>query len=652
MKLTAQLAYSQLAVTRNRTIWTLIGIMLSTAMITAVSGFVASGIEAFSGLQNKIFYSITLIFMAMALEILVITFSVIVVSNAFRVSASERTVQFGILKSVGATKKQIIETVLYEGILLCCAGIPLGIVFGLLVEFVGLKIASMYLTGFGELLFTDSGVVLAVDFVVSWQAIVLSALVAFITVLISAWIPARKAAKITAIDAIRGAGDIKIKARQLRTSPFIQRWFGFEGELAVKSLKRSKRNYRTAVVSLAASIVLFIIVNSFGTMMTETTVLLNAGANAGADVVVKLSSRANDAFINNSYGEQITEKMRDFPDTNVFGLGSNNLVYQSFIKLDSVTPEMRDSLNRFGYAPDSSGYTLPVRLIVTDTIHYNLLCQQAGVPLGSNLLINHNSYYVGIGDGTELELHEYAPFVWNFQALTLVDDHNSAIQLPLHGELKQEQVPDEMMYDVETTDINILVPKLDAINYLWFVNPQHTEGFMQYAGSIVNELDLWSRENGMFLEIIDAKRTNETLRNLADLILMFTYGFIGMLTLIGLTNVISTISVNVRSRAQEFAILQSAGMSYDGLKRMLNLESLLCSLKSLLIGLPLGVVFSFLIYKAVLVSVQFEYTFPWFSIILCTLFVFAITWGTMRYSVAQLKSKNLIETIRSANGSV
>ena len=126
----------------------------------------------------------------------------------------------------------------------------------------------------------------------------------------------------------------------------------------------------------------------------------------------------------------------------------------------------------------------------------------------------------------------------------------------------------------------------------------------------------------------------------------FVYGFVAMLTLIGLTNVISTISTNVRSRSREFALLQSVGMTPWGLRRMLGLESVLCSAKSLVIGVPLGVVGSYLVYKALKMPVEFSYALPWLPIILCTLGVFVITWALMRYSASRLLGGSIVEAIR------
>ena len=278
MKLTAKLAYSQLTTNKKRTIWTLLGIVLATAMITAVFGFAASAAVAITDLMGDMYvsdaYYTTIYGMGSVLSFVIVTVSVVVVSNAFRVSAGERLTQFGILKSVGATKRQIAETVVYEGVLLSAIGIPLGIATGFFVQLAGVNIANHMLADLNA--FQTDDTLIVFGFVFAWQTVLVSVFMAFITVLLSAWLPARKAAKIAAVDAIRGVDDIKIRAKQVHSNWLVGKLFGFEGQLASKSLKRSRRNFRATVVSLTISMVLYIAASSFGTQLFQMTNLVFA----------------------------------------------------------------------------------------------------------------------------------------------------------------------------------------------------------------------------------------------------------------------------------------------------------------------------------------------------------------------------------------
>lgn len=661
MKLTARLAYSQIKPNRSRTFWTLAGIVLSTAMITAVFGFAASADVMFKGLlgesdyYNSI-YNAMLFGLGAVFGSIIIAASVIVVSNAFRVSAGERIKQFGALKSVGATKGQIAQIIMYEGLLLATVGIPAGIAVGLLINFVGIQIMDYLLAAANE----RNTFQINFDFVIAWQAIMISIILSFVTVWMSAWLPALKAAKMAAIDAIRGTGEVKIKAKNVRSGRLIGKLFGFEGTLAYKSLKRSGRNFRATVVSLTVSIMLFIVAGSFGAQYKETTRLYYPGVKSAN--VVGTFLPPEEAALDNDRGEacehkyntldsiladEITRKFREYPNTTVFGVGDNVRdgynSYSTVMPEEMLTSKMTEYLESNAYVPAGDGYSLPISFYVTDPENYAELCERAGVPKGSNILVN----YVRIpGDEGK---SVFAPYVFTPQTLRLTNQYdNSESELPLHGELDISDVPNELAA-LYVGNITVIVPKLDTMRYTWFAEAVDTDGFTDYANKILHE-SITFPGSSEYIEVKNMEEVPFAMRDITRLIMVFIYGFITMLTLIGLTNVISTISTNVRSRAREFAVLRSAGMTTAGLKRMLNLESMLCSVKSLIFGVPLGILGSYLLFSAFSSPVELDYNIPWMPIFQCTLGVIALTWVTMRYSMSRLRGDNIVETIRSEQG--
>lgn len=661
MKLTARLAYSQIKTNRSRAFWVLIGIVLSTAMITAVFGFAASADVMFKGLlggsdyYNSI-YNAMLFGLGSVFGSIIIAASVIVVSNAFRVSAGERIRQFGTLKSVGATKRQIAGIITHEGLLLAIVGIPAGIALGLLVNFVGIQVMDYLLAAANK----RNTFQINFDFVIAWQAIIISVNLSFATVWMSAWLPARKAAKMAAIDAIRGTGEVKIKARNVRGGRFIGKLFGFEGTLAYKSLKRSRRNFRATVVSLTVSIILFIVGGYFGMQYKETTRLYYPGVESAN--VVGTFLPPEEATLDYDRGEtreqkyntldsiladEITKKLRDYPNTTVFGVGDDVRdgynSYSTVMPEEMLTSKMTEYLESNAYVPVGDGYSLPVSFYVTDPENYARLCERAGVPTGSNILVN----YVRIpGDEGKSVFSPYASTPRTLRITNLND--NSESELPLHGELDIRDVPNELAA-LYVGNITVIVPKLDTMRYTWFAEAIDTDGFTDYVKKILHE-SITFPGSPEYIEVKNMEDIPFAVRDITRLIMVFIYGFITMLTLIGLTNVISTISTNVRTRAREFAVLRSVGMTPAGLHRMLNLESILCSVKSLICGVPLGIIGSYLLYHAFSSPVALDYVIPWMTIAQCTFAVIAVTWITMRYSMSRLRGDNIVETIRSEQG--
>ncbi|MCL2828122.1 MAG: ABC transporter permease [Oscillospiraceae bacterium] len=653
MKLTTNLAKSQLKTNRRRTIWTLLGIVLSTTMITTVYGLVASSFALvetiWEGAALRAEYEAMLAGLGIILSVVIIISSIVVLSNAFRVSAKERTMQFGILKSVGATKKQIQETVVSESLLLAAVGIPMGIVLGLLIQLFGVTLINHFLLD----LFQSArpGEDMGVRFVLSWQAMLLSIALAFATVLLSAWLPARKAAKIPAIDAIRSAGEVKVK--KVRKSWLVGKVFGVEGTLAARSLRRSRRNFRATVVALSFSVALFITLGAFVSQMNQLTEL--TFVDVDANVVIRYHtnmSRVEDGAggyymeyttVSPDLAETISRRFEAYTGTIPFGIGIDGWTYRVELPTEILSSEALEYLGGIGGDITADEQWFAVTLMTLDPVHYAMLAERAGVPLGSNILINHNRMHTPDGRRWEFE-----PLRFSGQTLELIpyEGGDTVRKLPLHAAIGMGEVPNEILYAGIQT-VTVIVPELHAMHYIWNVTAEDPAAFFDYAWDVMTETDL--REGGNW-HVFNRQDEQEFISALIGLITTFVWGFVALLTLIYLTNIISTISANVQSRAQEFAVLQSVGMTYRGLGRMLGLESILSSVKSLFVGVPLGIAGAYFVHLAIRAAAQFAFQLPWGAIALSVVAVFALTWIVMHHAATRLRNRNIVDTIRAGSG--
>lgn len=663
MRITAKLAYTQIKVHRSRTVWTLIGIILSSALITAVCSFAASGNALLVNLYGETYgvygaaLTALLFIPAAILSAIIVSMSVIVISNAFRVSASERRAQFGILKSVGTTKQQITATVMYESIILSAAGIPIGVLTGLVMAFAGVQVANYYLGELNSLVYLMiNELTIVIEFVIAWQAITAAILISFSAVLFSAWLPARKAARVSAIDSIRNIGEVKVEVKQIQTSRLAEKTFGIEGVLAAKNMKRSKRSMRASVISLTIGVVLFISLGSLSGQLNDISDIMFSTSNA--DVIVDYSSSyediVNDATgkeeskilipIDSETAETVTAKLQKYEDVTVFGSGNDILTYTAVVPRELISPEMMEAVF---HTENSPTYEMSVEMITVDSDNYALLCERAGVPIGSNILINHYSHN---DKGNAVTI---LPFQLEGQNLQLAKADGSVHEITIHGELTPEEVPVELLY-LNTRIIRLIVPEGETKAYGWMVNTDDTEGFIDYARTIMNDMfpevqDASYMELGFTTRVYQMQDFISIMNIAIILIMVFVYSFVILLALIGLSSVISTMSTNVQMRSREFAVLQSIGMTQDGLKRMLNLESIMCSAKALMIGLPIAIVLTYIINIPIRSMFPVPYQFPWLTVVCCIVSVFAIMWGTMWYSSIQLYKKNIIETIRLDN---
>lgn len=235
-------------------------------MPKGIAGSTNDSLLEFYGATQYGNYNTVITLICGVLAAIIMVGSVSLIYNAFSISVSERTKQFGLLSSIGATRKQIRGAVFTEAVLLSSIGIPLGILSG----YVGIAITLNILSGRINTLLATSGGTIFLEPKLSWLAVVIAAAIALFTVLISAAIPAGRATKISPIDAIRQKNDYSVPKKSIRVSKAAYKLFGLPGALSRKYYKVSKKKYRATVISLVISIILFICASSVSMMITET----------------------------------------------------------------------------------------------------------------------------------------------------------------------------------------------------------------------------------------------------------------------------------------------------------------------------------------------------------------------------------------------
>ena len=614
MKLMITLARKHLLVNRKRTFFVLLAILLSVAMFTAVGGITASTYQAFADLAAQtgrdiktemqeiaqVLYSV-----ATFLSLMVMAGSVIVIANAFSISAGERIKQFGILKSVGATRQQIRQTVLSEGLYLCAIGIPLGIAVGFGVTAVGSALANHFLGGLTAFNTKDAASAqLTFHLVFYLPAVAAAVVLSFATVMLSAWLTAHRVGRISAIEAIKLTGETKIKAKSVKTSRFTERVFGFEGTLAAKSLKRSRRKYRATIVSLVTSMILVIISAGFGQMLFRSTEILQPDIDANVLIY-------DGAELTVDQADALTGQIASYPGARVQ-------------RVMSAMWKLTDYPN--GFTPPSLGVNHLINLICLDEQTYADYYQQIGAKADGVILLNETPANIS------------AP-----QEFTFADDDGGVYKLEITTQSNAFIPLLRALYDSSTVNVVISpqrVRELGAtIGATWFVKADDAAAFCRRAEQTLPEN----------FYVTNVAEQEGQIKQIYMLLMIFIYGFIGLLALIGVTSVIATVYSGIQLRAPEFAVLSAVGMTAGGLRRMLNLESLLYGLKSLLIGLPLGIALSYVLFRLFRLQMNFAFEVPWLAVGLCVLGTFAITFISMHYAASQIRRNNIAETMRAVN---
>lgn len=576
--------------------------------------------------------------------ILIMIASVAMIYNAFAISISERSRYLGMLASVGATKRQKRNTVYFEGAILGLIGIPLGIFFGL----AGIGTTFKFIDPLFQNTFynnTDTEIHLVLK--VSLIGILISVLLSVITILISAYIPGRIASKTTAIDAIRKTNDIKIKAKKLKTSKLTRKLFGFDGELAKKNLKRTKKKYNVIAMSLAISVTLFIGVTSFTSILTATFNVTNGVSKSDISIGVtnEKDSSQVDEYLKSLKGIDSVTKSVSMRRAIVANSGN----IKDFDKMAAVT---------FDYGVGKKAIGLVVKGLEDEK--FKEYCKTNG--------IDSSSYF----DATSPKVVVENEITY----LSQTDEENSKMVVtnPLlfkEGEkivVDREDVNDNTQQSFEVTAGKVLNKSSESNSYV-------VQMFMPM--SVFNRVQQQNKAYASYLYEINCgdptslyKKVNEdqrlgllpnnsyidsqaaieqSNRSMIVILSVFVYGFITLMSMVSVTNIFNTINTGMNSRRREFAMLKSVGMSPKSFKKMIFMESVFYGIKALTIGLISGFIVNLAMYLTMKSSVDFPVIRafnPWMYLI-AIVAVAVVVGAALLYSFQKVKKDNIIETIKN-----
>jgi putative ABC transport system permease protein len=591
---------------------------------------------------------------------LIVCGSALLIYNAFAISIGERKKQFGMFSSVGATSAQIRRIVLTEAGVIAAIGIPLGIIGAI----AGVGILVNLTRGIVSHLIVDAEQ--GLPLVVSPLVIGLTVLFSAATTLLSAWIPARRASRVSPIDAIRQSGEIQNgKPLHLRTSPLIRRMFGFEGELALKSLQRDRKKYLTTLLSLMLSIILFV---AFNALMLYTNTTNSMAVKAmNFDLMIDLDYRQ-------SHAKSFADRVSQLPE--VQRVAYDRCSHEQYVPARTVITDPAyqalqelHSLDFENLPTPAEGGTYQFVLKVcavgpTEFAHYaaqlGLDVQQYSDPSAPRgILLNHITLRQG-GKLYDLDLFNLKP-----------GDTISAARMSGYSDPKTEnKAPDNLVWTVgavtRETPLGMmgsaLVPEMivsdavfdglsDRMQQLGPTNPGHMTIKSNDPDAALLAIErLYKSTVGGNFSYQSMKDFNQS-KNLQTLMTnLFFYGFLTLITLIGVTNIVNTLDTNIKLRRREIAMLKSVGLTPGGLLRMLRYESLFYGLTALLYGLPLGIALSVFIYYQFGSGVgTFAFTLPWGAIAACVLGILAIVFATMMVSGAMIRNDNIVNTLKEEN---
>lgn len=589
--------------------------------------------------QNQVLYSFSAILM-----VIIFIGSVSLIYNAFAISVSERSRYLGMLASVGATKRQKRNSVFFEGAVIGLISIPVGIITG----FIGISITFHFIN---SSLQGALGVSETLKAVASPLSIFVAIFISAVTIFISTYLPALKASRITAIDAIRQTADIKLTRKAVKTAKPIRKIFGIEAEIGLKNLKRNKRRYHATIFSLVISIVLFLSVSYFTQNLQKSYEVTQFGPNYDMRILFNglYEKEAERAFQEISKFEDVTEAtyMQD-------------VELNAPVENDLLTDEVREMINMDPSYLENGKFPYVIHLHVlnedslksyADQIHinYEKLTVADKRPA---IVVNVNQYqdykkkqYVKvkaieaeIGETLDLQYEDWEN--GKKQPVGKVEIAALTDQLPMGA--PQETSPGELHVIISREVFSQLSNEKNMDNsyftlYLNSTDPLKTE----------QEIDKLEFPNQPSIYNVYQQRQQD--EQMVAILRVFVYGFVSLITAIAVANIFNTISTSIALRKREFAMLKSIGMTPKGFNKMINYESIFYGFNALLYGFPISIGMMLLMFRSLQSSFVYRFELPWVSLCIVIIGVFVIVGSTMLYSSSKLKKENIIESLRQEN---
>ena len=558
---------------------------------------------------------------------IVLVSSVFVIRNGFAISITERLKQYGMLSSIGATKKQIKKSVYFEGFILGIIGIPLGILSGVLAIYILVNVVNYILKDY-----VSRGTLLTYG--ISWLAIVISIIVSIVTIWLSCRRSAKKASKITPIEAIRSSEDVKLKAKKIKCPKIITKIFKTGGEIAYKNLKRSKKKYRTTVISIIVSVVIFIAISSF--------------IQYGFKMSAAYYTERNYNYVVYARAAEILTDISNLPDIGEYSINKSNVFEMNMDdKHKSELTEYGKNIKNRYYAEDKNGNLIDnINIISLNKSSYENYVKKIGgnyeTYKDGAILVDNN---INVDDNGKRIQGSIYTWKKGDTVTGKIDDKEYSIKIVSKTEERPNGV--ENLYN---TEAYFIVSEE-------FINKTGFKSAALYAQSndtdkLDEEVEQYKTKNNFTDSDLNAFNMEESIRAENAIVLvvsMFLYGFIGVITLIGITNIFNTITTNMNLRKKEFAMLKSIGMTKREFNRMIRLESIFYGVKSLIIGIPIGLLLSYGMYNVFKNSMEMEYVLPYKAISVAVIFVAIVIGIIMKYSMSKINKQNIIETIRNDN---
>lgn len=620
------------------------------------------------------------------LILIIVIASFMLIFTTLNITLNSRIKEFGTLRSVGCTKKQIRKIIFKEIFIITLIAIPISILISVGIVNIILYIIENLVS---NLILQDQSIFVAghtvpIKMYFSLSYLGIDILFIFITVFISALVPVVKISKISPIEAIKEINDIQVSNKKINKKLILSRILKYESSLGYKFIKRSRGNSSSIIMSLIICIVLFIVCSNY----IENIYARAYNENRNYNYL---------AYVNNlQNSDELITNLKDRNLINSYYTRESITSLNLNIDLENVNKELLEFWNKEGSVqhifynesnPEIPLLTCTIFTIIEDETYNNFLdnCGIEKLEDGECILLNNinlpqyaNFHVTNFKEGDNIALsitnlgnqdiqfqdEEINDAIdkdidYNYSAIKNIDLKIKSIENNFHGYFNYS-----VINDLYASPIAIFVNKntLDDINQKMTIEQRN---FFNTSNGFENNSDIRvyinsSNPTGIEEYInkydtseisgINYQKEIESNNNKRLIMGIFLYSFIGLIAISCILNIFNIIYSNIQLRKRNFAILKSLGMTKRQLNKMLRFECFYYCIKALLIGITLGILIFILIYKIeyeINNHFLFSMFISWQNILLCIIFVLLVVFTSMSISKNTIKYENLIEIIKN-----
>lgn len=601
------------------------------------------GQSSYLGINTAIIGLITIV------VTIIVMATVFLIYNFINISLAERINQFGILRSIGATPKQIRNIVLKEGLIMCLIAVPFGVLFG----FLGVDITTRILKD--ELLS-----MLETEFVMSFypQVILITLILGIITILIATYGPAKKAGKISPVDILKNNGYVSKYKEKFVKGNSIRKIFGIEGWIAYKNIRKNKKSFTVTILSLTISLVMFVVFNVLNIKQNEELAYLKESS------VIDFLSYTNKEDSNNMKKDISNIK------------GVDNVYEKASMRIPLVID--KDKLNSNDELYSAKDIITNYKLLTNSFVYYynDDALNEMGLSeeeLGENGVILVNN--IVVNDGSSKRNIE----ITNYKVGDTIKIPKSLTGLNIDNEeayeyIESEQFRNNIAKDIEEENVyDVVVKKIIEKDILSEYGYQGSFG-MILSKQMYEVLDADAYSSMILGVSIDSSADNNIEKILNEVegslskygyafdnyyynnkrseemwmvINTFIYGFIIMVTLISVVNIISTISLNILLKRRELATLSTIGMDKNKVNKMILLEGSLYGVIASFWGGIISVILVSVMVKVLGNGVSLSYSIPVAPFIVGFISIIGISLVASLIPLRKLRKISLVEAIRN-----